>query len=185
MEIRLTPIDEISIDLLKTWHNDVHIKAAIMGFRFPIQSKSIEDWLESNRKDNGINRVSFGIKANDQPVGIVSLNDIDYINSRAMLGLYIGSKSENNKGIGTTAATIILDFAFNGIGLNRVGLEVINNNLNAIRVYTKIGFVKEGTKRKYYFSNGKYLDVNCMSILRSEFIVDLSKMKNRIVYDTF
>lgn len=183
MDIKLQPIDEVDIDLLKKWQNDVRVKYPLMGFRFPIQKKSVEDWLENVRKNNGVNRIVFGIHVNADAVGMVSLHDIDYINSSAMFGIYVAEKKANNKGIGTTASVIALDFAFNAMGLNRVGLEVVKNNSNAIHLYEKIGFIDEGVKRNSYFFNGHFVDVNCMSILSSEFIVDTSKIKHRLIYN--
>ena len=41
MNIKLFPIDNVEIDLLQKWQNDVNIKYPLMGFRFPIQKKSI------------------------------------------------------------------------------------------------------------------------------------------------
>ena len=183
MDIKLLPIDEVDIDLLKKWQNDVRVKYPLMGFRFPIQKKSVEDWLENVRKNNGVNRIVFGIHVNSDAVGMVTLHDIDYINSNAMFGIYVAENKENNKGIGTAASIMALDFAFNAMGLNRIGLEVVKNNVNAIHLYEKIGFVNEGVKRNSYFVNGDFVDVNCMSILCSEFVVDTSKIKNRLIYN--
>lgn len=181
MHIKLLPIDEVDIELLKKWQNDINVKYPIMGFRFPIQKKSIEDWLESIRKNNGRSRIVYGIHLNSIAVGMVSLHDIDYVNRNAMFGIYVAEKNERNKGVGKSASIITLDFAFNAMGLKRVGLEVHNKMENAIHMYKKIGFVKEGVKRKAFFIDGSFVDVNFMSLLNSEFILDKTKIKNRLV----
>jgi len=181
VDIKLLPIDEVDVDLLKKWQNDVNVKYPLMGFRFPIQKKSVEDWLESVRKSNGINRIVYGIHVDSNAVGMVSLHDIDYVNRNAIFGIYVAEKRENNKGIGTSASMLTLDFAFNAMGLNRVGLEVLNNNKNAIHIYEKIGFVKEGVKRNAFFIDGSFVDVNVMSILNSEFVIEKNKIKNRLI----
>tara|TARA_B100000963_G_scaffold359398_1_gene386646 strand:- start:1186 stop:1746 length:561 start_codon:yes stop_codon:yes gene_type:complete len=183
MNIELLPIDQVDIDLLKKWQNDASVKYPLMGFRFPIQKETVKDWLENLRNDNGVKRVMFGIYVNSDAVGTVSLHNIDYVNSNADFGIYVAEKKENNKGVGTAASIMTLDFAFNAMGLNRVGLEVISNNLNAIHMYKKIGFVNEGVKRNYYFMNGSFFDVNCMSILSSEFVIETNKIKNRLIYN--
>ena len=91
-------------------------------------------------------------------------------------------KKENNKGVGFSATSLLLDFAFNGMGLQRIELEGLGVNKNAIHLYKKIGFVEEGTKRSCYFIDGNYVDVKIMSILRSEFIFDKFNTKNRLVF---
>ncbi len=184
MGIKLSPIDEVDIDLIKKWQNDVNIKYPIMGFRFPIQKKSVEDWLDGLRAGNGLNRVVYGIKINTTAVGMVSLHDIDYINRHAMFGIYVAEKKQKDNGIGTRATTLILDFAFNAMGLNRVALEVLKSNKHAIHIYKKIGFVKEGIKRRAFYTDGNFVDVEIMSILRSEFFIDKMNTEHRLVYSS-
>ena len=176
MDTKLLPIDDVEVDLLKKWQNDINVKYPLMGFRFPIQKKSVEDWLERVRKGNGVNRVVYGIFVNANAVGMVSLHDIDYINRNAMFGIYVVEKQHNNKGIGTNATILALDFAFNAMGLSRVGLEVLQTNKNAIHLYEKVGFIKEGVKRNAFFFDGEFVDVEIMSILKTEFSFDNKKL---------
>lgn len=184
MDIKLSPIDEVDVDLLKKWQNDVNLDYQIMGFRFPVQKKAVEDWLEGVRKGNGVNRVVYGIYVDSDATGMVSLHDIDYINRNSMFGIYVAEKMNNNKGVGTKATRLILDFAFNGMGLNRVGLEVLETNMNAIHLYEKVGFVKEGVKRSAFYTDGDFIDVNIMSILKSEFNFEKKTLTNRLVFST-
>jgi len=184
MEIKLSPIDEVDIDLLKKWQNDVNVKYPLMGFRFPLQKKSVEDWLEDLRKSNGLNRVVYGIKIKTNAIGVVSLHDIDFVNRNAMFGIYVAEKQQKDKGAGTRAIILILDFAFNAMGLNRVGLEVLKSNKNAIHLYNKMGFVREGTKRNAFFTDGSFVDVEVMSILKSEFYIDKKNTENRLVFSS-
>ena len=96
MEIKLSPIDEVDIDLLKKWQNDVNVKYPLMGFRFPLQKKSVEDWLEDLRKSNGLNRVVYGIKIKTNAIGVVSLHDIDFVNRNAMFGIYVAERQQKD-----------------------------------------------------------------------------------------
>ena len=182
MNIKLFPIDNVEIDLLQKWQNDVNIKYPLMGFRFPIQKKSIEKWLNDIRKENGSNRVIYAIFVNEVALGMVSLHGIDYINSKAFFGIYVTGE-KNNKGIGFAATQLTLDFAFNAMGLNRVELEVLISNKNAIHLYRRIGFKDEGIKRKSFFADDKFMDVQIMSILKNEFIFDNTLLSSRLVLD--
>ncbi len=64
--------------------------------------------------------------------------------------------------------SLLLRHAFNTLNLNRVGLRVYETNPRAIQSYRKAGFVEEGRLRQEEYRNGEYIDVICMSILRSE-----------------
>lgn len=50
-------------------------------------------------------------------------------------------------------------------GLKRVELTVRADNVRAIALYRRIGFVDEGVKRRAIHVDGQYVDVVCMALL--------------------
>jgi RimJ/RimL family protein N-acetyltransferase len=80
----------------------------------------------------------------------------------------IGEKSLWNMGYGTEVMRLMLKHGFNTLNLNRIALEVYENNPRAIRSYEKAGFFLEGRKRQGMYKNGRYIDIFLMSVLRSE-----------------
>lgn len=73
------------------------------------------------------------------------------------------SEAYRGKGIGSKLLQAALDLADNWLAVTRVELEVYTDNLNAIKLYKKHGFIKEGTAQKYAFRNGEYVDVYLMA----------------------
>ncbi len=69
-----------------------------------------------------------------------------------------------NKGIGTELINRSISFA-RSQGIERIELEVYANNLTAQKLYEKVGFVKEGVKRKGKKINDQYEDVIMMGLL--------------------
>ena len=67
------------------------------------------------------------------------------------------------------AVRLLLDFAFRDLNLHRVYLHVFDTNAAAIRIYEKVGFVREGVLRQAAHIDGRYVDVMVMSILREEY----------------
>jgi len=185
MNVKLLPIDRVNVELLQQWQNDASITFPLMGFRFPVQKKTIEDWLEGIRKSNGSTRVVYGIFVDGTPVGMVSLHDVDLINKNAFYGIYIAEEKQKNKGVGFAATQLALDFAFNAMGLHRVALEVLADNEKAIHLYKKIGCEHEGVKRQAYYMDGKFVDVHIMAILRDAFILDPKMLPNRLISTPF
>ena len=61
--------------------------------------------------------------------------------------------------------------------LNRIELGVLENNLPAIRLYEKNGFVKEGIKRNSNYKNGKYISMIMMSLLKEEYL-DIERVRS-------
>jgi len=60
------------------------------------------------------NGYAFAIvnKATDEPIGICKLTQVDLINRKSTLGIFIGEKSCWDKGFGTEATKLIKDCAF-------------------------------------------------------------------------
>lgn len=71
-----------------------------------------------------------------------------------------------NKGVGSALIAAIVDLADNWLDLKRIELEVYTDNAAAIHLYETFGFVIEGTKRKYAFREGEYVDVHVMARVR-------------------
>lgn len=51
-------------------------------------------------------------------------------------------------------------------GLTRIELTVRTDNVNAIALYERMGFVAEGLQHNAYRVDGKYYDVHAMALLR-------------------
>ena len=153
-----------------------------MGSRFPIQVDTAKDWLKNVREQNSKSRIVFAIRYKNDLVGTISLNSIEQYQRKSLFGIYIGDKAYRNKGIGYVSTCLILDYAFNGLDFRKIGLEVIENNPGAIALYKRIGFVKEGTRRKEYFVDGKYIDTHMFGILKEEFLIKLPEHANRLLH---
>ena len=70
------------------------------------------------------------------------------------------------KGVGTALMQALIDVADNWLNLSRIELTVFTDNRAALKLYKKLGFVIEGTHKKYAFRDGKYADVYGMAPVR-------------------
>ena len=71
------------------------------------------------------------------------------------------------KGVGSALMAAAVELADNWLELTRLELTVYTDNLPAIRLYEKFGFVREGTHRQYAFRDGAFVDAYTMARLRS------------------
>ncbi|MFO7698719.1 MAG: GNAT family N-acetyltransferase, partial [Anaerolineae bacterium] len=62
------------------------------------------------------------------------------------------------QGIGEALLAALIDLGENWLGLTRLELEVYTDNAPAIALYQKLGFVIEGTKRRYAMREGVLVD---------------------------
>lgn len=98
------------------------------------------EWLINvlNCKDQ--RRFAICVQPDDKYIGNVQLLDINDV--EAELHLFIGEPDYWGMGIGEAATTLTLDYAFHILNLSRVKLTVDKDNLTAIRLYKKQGFIE-------------------------------------------
>lgn len=83
------------------------------------------------------------------PIGQVSLYAIDWKNKIGEYGrLMIGHHLARGKGLAKSASQLILRIAFDMLGLERIILEVKDNNVVAKSIYQSIGFSEIDYKDK-------------------------------------
>ncbi|KAM0752150.1 acyl-CoA N-acyltransferase [Meredithblackwellia eburnea MCA 4105] len=77
-------------------------------------------------------------------------------------------KDYQGKGYGGEALEWLLDWGFKIRGLHKIEGEVFAWNEPALKVYTKLGFVKEGLKRQSLWQEGAFRDEVILGMLLSD-----------------
>ncbi|MEG1617150.1 MAG: GNAT family protein [Bacteroidales bacterium] len=114
------------------------------------------------------NKLAKAIVVNDEVVGSISLTPKDDIfRLDAELGFFLG-KNHWGKGIMHRAIQKMTRFAFENFDLVRIHCQVIEENLQSIKVLQKAGFKQEGILRNAAFKDGQLMNTCLMSILRAE-----------------
>ena len=151
------------------WFNDGETTSFVL-MRMPMSMAMEERWFDSMLQAHGKDRFLFVIcrLSDDMPIGNCGLFDVDNVNGSAGIGITIGEKSLWGQGYGTDAMNALLDFGFGQLRLERLWLEVYDFNTRARRSYDKAGFKLEGVERSAVYKQGRYHDVQLMSILRDE-----------------
>ncbi len=165
--IYLRAPDEADIDLLLAWMNNPEIYRYINRYR-PVGRAEEREWIANLHKRE--NDVVFLIAAQeeDRPIGCCGLHGISNPNRAAQLGIVIGDERFHNRGFGGEAMELLCEYGFNGLNLNRIGLEVYDYNERACRCYERVGFRKEGCLREARFWDGRYRDILQYGLLAEE-----------------
>lgn len=164
----LRPITESDTDLIVCWRNKESVKKNFL-YRSDFTAETHRKWLREKVQTGNV--VQFIIEMQNEvqsvPVGSVYLRDIDYENSSAEFGIFIGEDSARGKGVGTEAAKMILEYGHKELGLHRIFLRMVAENIAAYKAYRKAGFVTEGIFRDMKKIDGKYIDIMFMSSVYS------------------
>ncbi|MGW2391145.1 GNAT family N-acetyltransferase [Streptomyces lydicamycinicus] len=99
-------------------------------------------------------------------LGELALSQIDPPNAHGSFRIALVPDA-TDRGIGSEATRLLLDYAFDRVGLHRVQLEVYDYNPRARRAYEKCGFEVEGRLREALYWDGAWHDVLVMAALRS------------------
>ncbi len=163
--IYLSPINKEDYEKYTEWINDIEISLNL-GTAHQIYTLQKEKEFLENISEN-----SFAIilKENDKLIGNCGLIDIEHVTRKAELGIFIGEKDCWNKGYGTEAIKLLLDYSFNLLNLHNIMLEVFSFNKRAINCYKNIGFKEIGRRREAREIAGQKYDEVFMDILSHEF----------------
>ena len=165
--ISLRPITEADTDLVVKWRNKKSVKKNFL-YRSDFTVEGHLQWLHERVQTGNVVQFIIEMQKDEEnvPVGSVYLRDIDYENSSAEFGIFIGEDSARGKGVGTTAARMILDYGHNQLDLHRIFLRLVAENIAAYKSYRKAGFVTEGIFRDMKRIDGKYVDIMFMSSIK-------------------
>ncbi|KAL1873441.1 hypothetical protein VTK73DRAFT_986 [Phialemonium thermophilum] len=103
------------------------------------------------------------------PIGIVTImgKSDDPRHRRASLGIGLLERF-TGRGYGGEMIDWALDWAFQWKNMHRISLLVFGNNVNALKLYRKMGFVEEGTDREGMIYNNEWIDMIRFSMLEQE-----------------
>lgn len=167
--IRLTAFHSEDVEVITRWYQDAEFMRLFDATpAFPRTTGKWQKWYDelSNAKDD----YNFAIRpiADDTLIGWISVDGILWNNRTGWIGLAIGDPQHRGKGYGYEAMRLLLKFAFHEINLYRVQLSVFSYNPAAIRLYEKLGFVREGVQREFLQRDGQRYDLIFYGLLASE-----------------
>ncbi len=130
-----------------------------------------EQWLKKRREgfEKG-EAVDFVVIHRDEGIliGAIGLGAKYKKDESMQLGYWIG-KPYWNKGYCTEAALAVLKYGFEALNLHRIYSRHFGSNPASGRVMQKLGMKYEGTMREAIKKWGRFEDMVCYAILRSEY----------------
>lgn len=167
--VRLRSYKREDIQTVTRYINDEEVKRNLSpGIPFPYTIEDEERWYESNTALKDTYNFAIETLKDSVYLGGCGINEIDWKNSKVVVGIFIGNKEYWNKGYGTDAMKVLIKFIFEQMNINKIKLNVYSFNERAIRCYEKCGFIREGVLRQEIYRDGKYYDEIVMGLLKSQ-----------------
>jgi RimJ/RimL family protein N-acetyltransferase len=136
---------------------------------YPMTLFEEEKWFESLTAVGDTYKFAIETLEGNEFIGGCSINNVDWKNSVATIGVFIGNREYRGRGYGTDAMKVLMNFIFSYMNINKIRLTVFSSNEAAIKCYEKCGFRVEGVLRNEIYQNGNYYNKIAMGILRDEF----------------
>lgn len=151
------------------WFNDEILCKTLQKHYFPNSVEAQMAFWESNVK-NCSSKLQLGICLIDGGpiVGIVSLNNIDHINSKAEISAIIAEKEARNIAVFVESCNLLFKHAFFTLNLQRIYGGSISEDLVDL-MCRMLSCKREGIARRDIFKDGTYHDAHRYSLLRDEF----------------
>lgn len=83
---------------------------------------------------------TFGIFADDRPVGTLSLKRIDHIQHKCEIGLMMVNDTCKNRGYGTEAMRLGMELARQTYGVRHIWADTMGSNTRMQHILDKLGF---------------------------------------------
>ncbi|HAX49887.1 MAG TPA: GNAT family protein [Ignavibacteria bacterium] len=169
-KIKVVPLAESDLERLIAWAEDERTMLEWCGpvFDFPLTIEQLQSYF-AETKGNAPNRLIYkAVDESGNVAGMCELGAVSQKNESASLCRIFTDKNFRGKGIANHLISEVLYIAFEQLALTRVELNVYTFNLPAIKCYEKLGFKREGMRRKSTKYNNEYWDGYIYSLLKEE-----------------
>lgn len=158
--------------LYARWYADPEIWHLTSWAPSPLGRSAVEKLFDDRELSITDDSFAIHVGGDDDPIGVISLMNMSEANESADLSIIVGHPDDRHKGYGSEAIELLLRYAFESLGLNRVGLSAFDFNGEAISAYEKLGFVVEGRFRAAIKRGSRFHDAILMSILKRDWEVE-------------
>lgn len=124
-------------------------------------------WARAEREAGRAACFALTLRGSDEAIGMLQVRALDAGFQTAEWGFVIGS-AYWGQGLFVEAATLVVDFAFDVIGVRRLEARAAAANGRGNGALRKIGAVQEGVLRRAFLRDGRLLDQVLWSILCDE-----------------
>ena len=173
-KVNLRPMcRETDLDLCTKYINDPEVRQYLASF-LPLSKEAEASWFDSFAERNKKTTTDIILAIVDietgKYIGSIGLHQINWRDGRATTGTLIGDKTYWNRGYGTDAKMILLDYAFNTLGLRKIDSAAFAPNKRSINYSLHCGYKVEGVLKKHAFRDGRFQDYVLLAVFKKDWL---------------
>jgi len=156
--IFLRALEPSDIDFLYHLENDESLWE-VSNTLAPYSRFILKEYLDNSHRDiYEIKQLRLVICRNESadPIGFIDLYDFDPKHRRVGVGIVIFFETERRKGFASEALQLTCDYAFQHLNVHQIFAGITEGNESSITLFEKAGFVRNGVKKDWILSAGKF-----------------------------
>lgn len=166
--VRLRPIRLDDVDAIMEWIADPDVTSNFATMSKPITREEELSFLAAILASE--TERLYAIETLDgRMIGTAGIHKIWWPSRNGRVGLVIGRKDLQGKGLAQEALDRLCSVAFEDLALHKLWLVHYRTNTRMRHIAGKLGFVEEGILRDEYFHQGAYHDMVRHSLLEGEY----------------
>jgi RimJ/RimL family protein N-acetyltransferase len=167
--VRLRSLEREDLPRYQELFSETEINLHYGGLGVPENLTRLRRRYEAGEFDITDRFLLLVIEAEGTLIGAMVLKNEENLPSRsATFGIIIGDRGYLDRGYGTEASTLLLDYAFAVLGYHKINLDFFEYNARAQAMYEKLGFVLEGRRRENHWARGRFWDDILMGVTAEE-----------------
>lgn len=167
--VRLRPLERVDLPRYQELFSEPEISLHYGELGVPENLDRLQRRFEAGEFDTTDRSLLLVIETEGTLIGTMQLKNTENLPSRsATFGIMIGDPAYLDRGYGTEASTLLLDYAFAVLGYHKINLDLFEYNARALAMYEKLGFVLEGRRRENHWSRGRFWDDILMGVTAEE-----------------
>lgn len=141
------------------WLNDPDVITFLDRRDTPYTMDMLREFVTRNHR-TGVFFWAIIVKSTSSHIGNIKIDKIDFDKGSGEYGIMIGDKTAWGKGYAAESSRVVIDFCFRDLKLDLINLGVLANNVSAVNLYKKLGFVvtplEELDSKNQLFTNLNY-----------------------------
>ena len=163
--VTLRPLSPDDAAITLQWRLSARASLLQSGARTVAEQKS---WILTHQREDEQN---FIIQSGLQPVGMMSLHDINSRNRNAVIGrLLIGDAGKGRAApIFYETELLLCDYAFETLRMHKLHGEIMEGNDAMLRTRLYLGYKQDGLLRDHYLVGEQFKNAVAVSLLEEEY----------------
>lgn len=168
-KVRLRAFRVEDAESLVQWMNDLTLSRQISGGgRMPMLLEEEREWILQYGRQCP-DEANFAVETLEgRLIGSCGYRNVNWRDRTCTVGWQIADPEMRGQGLGTDLIQTLLRILFWDLDMHKVSLEVFSHNVPAVRLYDRLGFVREGVFREQIYAMGRRWDLYRYSLLKRE-----------------